>query len=83
MTSYGSRRTLEYMSSASSTLITHRRFLVNVSRMSLQDRETQTTLELPRHGLATLLEMYCDFTADKRYQKADWRIRFVSLARLI
>ena len=33
--------------------------------------------ELPRHGLATLLEMYCDFTADKRYQQADWRIRFV------
>lgn len=21
--------------------------------------------------------MYCDFTADKRYQQADWRIRFV------
>ncbi|KAF9651576.1 hypothetical protein BDM02DRAFT_3110300 [Thelephora ganbajun] len=32
-------------------------------------------LELPRHGLATLLGMYCDFAADKRYQQADWRIR--------
>ncbi|KAI0643061.1 ribonuclease H-like domain-containing protein [Trametes meyenii] len=32
-------------------------------------------LDFPRHGLATLLEMYCDFTADKRYQLADWRIR--------
>ncbi|GBE85266.1 Exosome complex exonuclease rrp6 [Sparassis crispa] len=32
-------------------------------------------LEFPRHNLATLLEMYCDFTADKRYQLADWRIR--------
>ncbi|CCM05603.1 uncharacterized protein FIBRA_07831 [Fibroporia radiculosa] len=32
-------------------------------------------LEFPRHSLATLLEMYCDFTADKRYQLADWRIR--------
>ncbi|KAI0049395.1 hypothetical protein FA95DRAFT_1556869 [Auriscalpium vulgare] len=32
-------------------------------------------LDFPRHGLATLLEMYCDFTADKKYQLADWRIR--------
>ncbi|KAJ7638309.1 ribonuclease H-like domain-containing protein [Roridomyces roridus] len=32
-------------------------------------------LEFPRHGLANLLEMYCDFVPDKRYQLADWRIR--------
>ncbi|KAH9979682.1 ribonuclease H-like domain-containing protein [Russula compacta] len=32
-------------------------------------------LDFPRHGLATLLEMYCDFSPDKRYQLADWRIR--------
>ncbi|KAH9922677.1 uncharacterized protein B0H18DRAFT_1017430 [Fomitopsis serialis] len=32
-------------------------------------------LDFPRHSLATLLEMYCDFTADKKYQLADWRIR--------
>ncbi|KAH8077042.1 hypothetical protein BXZ70DRAFT_1013066 [Cristinia sonorae] len=32
-------------------------------------------LAFPRHSLATLLEMYCDFTPDKRYQLADWRIR--------
>ncbi|KAL0960894.1 hypothetical protein HGRIS_005903 [Hohenbuehelia grisea] len=32
-------------------------------------------LEFPRHGLANLLEMYCDFTPDKQYQLADWRIR--------
>jgi exosome complex exonuclease RRP6 len=38
-------------------------------------------LEFPRHGLAALLEMYCDFTADKRYQLADWRIRYVSQIR--
>lgn len=31
--------------------------------------------EFPQHGLAHLLEMYCDFTPDKRYQLADWRIR--------
>lgn len=31
--------------------------------------------EFPRHGLAQLLEMYCDFIPDKRYQLADWRIR--------
>jgi len=33
------------------------------------------TPELPRHSLAALLSLYCDFTADKRYQRADWRIR--------
>ncbi|KAK7676364.1 hypothetical protein QCA50_020668 [Cerrena zonata] len=32
-------------------------------------------LDFPRHGLAALLEMYCDFTPDKRFQLADWRIR--------
>ncbi|KAJ7730997.1 ribonuclease H-like domain-containing protein [Mycena maculata] len=32
-------------------------------------------LEFPRHGLVNLLEMYCDFVPDKRYQLADWRIR--------
>ncbi len=35
-------------------------------------------LDFSRHGLATLLEMYCDFSPDKRYQLADWRIRYVS-----
>ncbi|KAI6041415.1 hypothetical protein EDC04DRAFT_2669470 [Pisolithus marmoratus] len=32
-------------------------------------------LELPKHSLANLLETYCDFVPDKRYQLADWRIR--------
>ncbi|KAG9315669.1 ribonuclease H-like domain-containing protein [Chiua virens] len=32
-------------------------------------------LEFPKHGLAYLLEIYCDFIPDKRYQLADWRIR--------
>ncbi|KIJ54917.1 hypothetical protein M422DRAFT_775114 [Sphaerobolus stellatus SS14] len=32
-------------------------------------------LEFPKHSLAALLEMFCDFTPDKRYQLADWRIR--------
>ncbi|KAG6377211.1 ribonuclease H-like domain-containing protein [Boletus reticuloceps] len=32
-------------------------------------------LEFPKHSLAYLLETYCDFTPDKRYQLADWRIR--------
>ena len=82
VTLYGSKRTLGYMSLVSSTRTTHRRSLVSVSRLSLPDPETHITPELPRHGLATLLEMYCDFTADKRYQQADWRIRFVSLSQL-
>ncbi|KIK26699.1 hypothetical protein PISMIDRAFT_94425 [Pisolithus microcarpus 441] len=33
------------------------------------------TLEFPKHSLAKLLETYCDFVPDKRYQLADWRIR--------
>ncbi|KDN53450.1 hypothetical protein K437DRAFT_230739 [Tilletiaria anomala UBC 951] len=32
-------------------------------------------LEMPQHGLAFLLQRYCGFEADKRYQLADWRIR--------
>ncbi|KIK81701.1 hypothetical protein PAXRUDRAFT_35796 [Paxillus rubicundulus Ve08.2h10] len=32
-------------------------------------------LEFPRHSLANLLETFCDFIPDKRYQLADWRIR--------
>ncbi|KIJ62703.1 hypothetical protein HYDPIDRAFT_41834 [Hydnomerulius pinastri MD-312] len=32
-------------------------------------------LEFPKHSLANLLETYCDFIPDKRYQLADWRIR--------
>lgn len=31
--------------------------------------------EFSRHGLLNLLEAYCDYTPDKRYQLADWRIR--------
>ncbi|KAK0449394.1 ribonuclease H-like domain-containing protein [Armillaria borealis] len=29
----------------------------------------------PKHGLAHMLEMHCDFLPDKRYQLADWRLR--------
>jgi len=36
---------------------------------------TTSVLDFPRHGLAHLLEMYCDFIPDKKYQLADWRIR--------
>ncbi|KAJ9125250.1 hypothetical protein QFC22_000205 [Naganishia vaughanmartiniae] len=32
-------------------------------------------LHYPQHSLASLLTLFCDFTADKRYQVADWRIR--------
>lgn len=38
-------------------------------------RLTHVFKDFPRHGLATLMEMYCDFIPDKRYQLADWRIR--------
>ncbi|WRT64045.1 uncharacterized protein IL334_000973 [Kwoniella shivajii] len=32
-------------------------------------------LDMKQHGLASLLQQYCNFEADKRYQMADWRIR--------
>ncbi|KAI8384297.1 ribonuclease H-like domain-containing protein [Radiomyces spectabilis] len=32
-------------------------------------------LEFPHHSLAYLLQKYCNFIADKKYQLADWRIR--------
>ncbi|GAB4823405.1 hypothetical protein N2152v2_010451 [Parachlorella kessleri] len=32
-------------------------------------------LEFPGHGLAYLLDHYCGFKADKRFQLADWRVR--------
>ncbi|KAG8920828.1 exosome nuclease subunit [Tulasnella sp. 418] len=32
-------------------------------------------LDFPKKSLAALLSLYCNFTADKRYQLADWRIR--------
>lgn len=35
-------------------------------------------LEYPSAGLAYLLQRHCDFTADKRYQLADWRARPLS-----
>ncbi|TYJ57578.1 hypothetical protein B9479_001660 [Cryptococcus floricola] len=33
------------------------------------------TLNMPQRSLAGLLQLYCNFEADKRYQRADWRIR--------
>lgn len=35
------------------------------------------TLGYPRKSLAFLLKKFVDFDADKKYQLADWRIRFV------
>ncbi|WVQ97195.1 hypothetical protein IAU59_004305 [Kwoniella sp. CBS 9459] len=32
-------------------------------------------LDMRERSLAALLQLYCDFQADKRYQMADWRIR--------
>jgi exosome complex exonuclease RRP6 len=34
-------------------------------------------LEMEGHSLSFLLRFYCNFHADKKYQLADWRIRFV------
>lgn len=32
-------------------------------------------VEMPQRSLSALLQHYCNFEADKRYQRADWRIR--------
>ncbi|WWD18046.1 hypothetical protein CI109_102493 [Kwoniella shandongensis] len=32
-------------------------------------------LNMAQRSLGSLLQQYCDFEADKRYQRADWRIR--------
>ena len=32
-------------------------------------------LNMTAHSLSNLLHIYCGFTADKRYQMADWRVR--------
>ncbi|KAL7419844.1 exosome nuclease subunit [Cryptotrichosporon argae] len=37
--------------------------------------EATHVLSFPQHSLQSLLKLYCGFDADKRYQKADWRIR--------
>lgn len=36
-------------------------------------------LDFQKHGLANLLEAFCEFIPDKRYQLADWRIRYVEI----
>ncbi|KAL5482663.1 RRP6 [Sanghuangporus weigelae] len=48
----------------------------NIYTVNLFDTyHASRVLDFPRHGLGALLEMYCDFVPDKRYQLADWRIR--------
>lgn len=36
------------------------------------------TLGYPARSLAYLLKRFIDFDADKKYQLADWRIRYVN-----
>ena len=35
-------------------------------------------LGYPKHGLAYLLHRFASYETDKRYQMADWRMRFVA-----
>lgn len=37
--------------------------------------QASRVLEYPSYALSYLLKFYCGITADKQYQKADWRIR--------
>ena len=48
-------------------------YVVNMFDTSQASR----VLGLVRHSLAYLLKLYCNVEADKEYQLADWRIRFV------
>ena len=38
-------------------------------------------LDFGKHSLAHLLKHYCDVDADKKYQLADWRLRYVYQAK--
>jgi exosome complex exonuclease RRP6 len=58
------------------------KLLGTLSRLALRVIVYRIFPDFPRHGLANLLEMYCDFTPDKRYQLADWRIRYVTKDRI-
>ena len=49
----------------------HNLYLVNM----FDTGQAARALELPRLGLAYLLQFYCDVTANKKFQLADWRIR--------
>ena len=40
-------------------------------------------LGYPQHSLASLLNKFVNFAAQKQYQMADWRIRFGDYARMI
>ncbi|KAJ1739816.1 exosome nuclease subunit [Coemansia sp. RSA 1086] len=40
-------------------------------------------LNMPHHSLAHLLQTYCSYKADKKYQLADWRIRPVPSEMLL
>lgn len=73
---YGCSKISTFTSSTCSIHITRQRYSVSHTTVNLTE-ESKIDLAFPRHALATLLEMYCDFTPDKRYQLADWRIRCV------
>lgn len=50
-------------------------FLVIMTLTHVRFLPSASSTEYPNHSLASLLSLYCSYAADKRYQKADWRIR--------
>ena len=44
--------------------------------------EAATALQYPSRGLAYLLKKFADFDADKKYQLADWRMRYDNITVL-
>lgn len=45
--------------------------------------EAAVALQYPSRSLAYLLKKFVDFDADKKYQLADWRIRYELIMVLI
>jgi len=39
--------------------------------------QASRVLEFPKFSLAFLLTHYCNISVDKKYQLADWRIRYI------
>ncbi|EDQ87070.1 uncharacterized protein MONBRDRAFT_33488 [Monosiga brevicollis MX1] len=52
----------------------HSLYIVNM----FDTGQATRVLNFPRHSLAWLLQHYCNFKADKKYQLADWRVRPLS-----
>lgn len=56
----------------------HNRYIMAIFYFLLTYHRGLGIIDLGTHSLAFLLERYANFHADKKYQLADWRIRYAS-----